>query len=149
MLNIVILQIFEQQHDKSNKMTLCAKWRQISLRSHAAWSESAVHMKKPRVIRYPLRAQWRLGSDCEDAQVDLSLCWVHVILLVLSCCISFSYYLKALCFRSNFIYFTSRVFSLITVYTFSLSFLDCGPQPLGFGEMSGLPDAFGAELLEV
>ena len=26
---------------------------------------------------YPLNAQWRLRSDCEDAQTDLRLCWAH------------------------------------------------------------------------
>ena len=37
----------------------------------------AVHMKKARVLSYPLSAQWRLWSDWADAQVDLSLCWAH------------------------------------------------------------------------
>ena len=36
-----------------------------------------------------LSAQQRLRSDCVDAQADLSLCWAHIILLVLLCCGSF------------------------------------------------------------
>ena len=37
----------------------------------------AVRMKKPWVLSYSLRAQWRLWSDWADAQADLSLRWVH------------------------------------------------------------------------
>ena len=37
----------------------------------------AVRMKKAWVLSYPLSAQWRLWSDWEDAQADLSLCWAH------------------------------------------------------------------------
>ena len=44
----------------------------------------AVSMKKPRVLSYPLSTQRRLWSDWADAQADLSLHWVHIILLVLS-----------------------------------------------------------------
>ena len=43
-----------------------------------------VHMKKPWVLSYPLRAQQRLWSDWAYAQADLSLRWAHNILLVLS-----------------------------------------------------------------
>ena len=37
----------------------------------------AVHMKKPWVLSYPLRAQRRLRSDWADAQADLSLRLAH------------------------------------------------------------------------
>ena len=36
-----------------------------------------VRMKKC-FINYPNCAQWRLWSDCADAQYDQSLCWAHV-----------------------------------------------------------------------
>ena len=45
----------------------------------------AVRMKKHWALNYLLSAQWKLWSDWADAQADLSLCWVHVILLVFSC----------------------------------------------------------------
>ena len=34
-------------------------------------------MKKALLLSYPCSAQWRLWSDCDDAQADLSLCWAH------------------------------------------------------------------------
>ena len=37
----------------------------------------AVRMKKALVLSYPLSAQWRLWSDWEDAQADLSLRWAY------------------------------------------------------------------------
>ena len=37
----------------------------------------AVHMKKARVLSYPLSAQRRLWSDWADAQADLSLRWAQ------------------------------------------------------------------------
>ena len=37
----------------------------------------AVHMKKARVLSYPLSTQRRRWSDWGDAQADLSLRWVH------------------------------------------------------------------------
>ena len=40
-------------------------------------SAFAVHMKKARVLSYPLSAQRRLWSDWADAQADLSLRWAH------------------------------------------------------------------------
>ena len=46
-------------------------------------------MKKHWAFNYLLSAQWRFWSDWVDAQVDLSLRWVHIILLVLSCSGSF------------------------------------------------------------
>ena len=43
----------------------------------------AVHLKKAWDLSYPLSAQWRLWSYWADAQTDLSLHWVHIILLVI------------------------------------------------------------------
>ena len=37
----------------------------------------AVSMKEAWVLSYPLSAQWRLWSNWEDAQADLSLPWAH------------------------------------------------------------------------
>ena len=49
---------------------MCAQRRQISL-------GIPVRMKKAWVLSYPLSAQQRHWSDWADAQVDLSLRWVH------------------------------------------------------------------------
>ena len=38
----------------------------------------AVRMKKPRVLSYPLSAQWRFWSDWADSQADPSLHWMHI-----------------------------------------------------------------------
>ena len=45
----------------------------------------AVRMKKHLTLNYLLSAQWRLWSDWVDTQADLSRCWAHIILMVLSC----------------------------------------------------------------
>ena len=42
------------------------------------WVVFAVRMKKPWVLSYTLSTQWRLWSDCEDVQADLSLCWARL-----------------------------------------------------------------------
>ena len=51
---------------------------QISLGIHSLIRVFADHTKKPRVLSYPLSAQWRLWSDWADAQADLSLHWAHM-----------------------------------------------------------------------
>ena len=38
----------------------------------------AVHLKKARILSYPLSAQQRLWSDWANAQADLSLRWAHM-----------------------------------------------------------------------
>ena len=58
---------------------------QISLRIHPVIRVLAVRMMKPWVLSYPLSAQQRHWSDWADTQADLSLRWIHIILLVLSC----------------------------------------------------------------
>ena len=45
----------------------------------------AVRMRKHWVLSYPQSAKRGLWSSWADARADLSLRWVHVILLVLSC----------------------------------------------------------------
>ena len=79
---------YEPPHDKTNKM----------IRTPSEDSDQpghppslirafAVHIKTPWVLSYPLSTQRRLWSDCTDAQANLSLWWVHCM-LVLSCCSS-------------------------------------------------------------
>ena len=46
---------------------------------------SAVRMKKPLVLSYPLSAQRRLWSDWADAQADLSFRWAQSHFVGLSC----------------------------------------------------------------
>ena len=93
---------FEPPHDKTNKMA-CAPSKDRSAWASAqsdhlgirpVWSPGhlpslirvfAVCIREAWVVSYPLSTQQRLWSDWEDAQADLSLCWAHVILLVLSC----------------------------------------------------------------
>ena len=53
---------------------------QISLRIRAVWSESslgAFRIAKDANLFLHVRGQWRLWSDCADAQADLSLRWEH------------------------------------------------------------------------
>ena len=47
---------------------------QISLRIRTVWSE----LKKSWTLGYPQSVYRRLWSNCEDAQADLSLWWVHM-----------------------------------------------------------------------
>ena len=59
----------------SSHTTKPTKWpvrlaeTQISLGIHTVWSVFAVSMKKFWVLSFQLSAQWRLQSDCADAQV--------------------------------------------------------------------------------
>ena len=77
---------FEPPHDKTNKMT-CAPSEDSDQPGHppSLIRVFAVRMKNHWALNYLLSAQWRLWSDWADAQADLSLCWVHVILSVLLC----------------------------------------------------------------
>ena len=77
--------IFEQRHQKTNKMAVGPAKTQISLGICPVWSVFAVHMKKDWVLSCLLSAQWRLWSDWADAQADL-FAGRTLILLVLSCC---------------------------------------------------------------
>ena len=79
--------ILELPHDKTNKVA-CAPSEDSDQPGHppSLIRVFAVRMKKQWVISYPLSALRRLWSDWVDAQADLSLRWVHIILLVLSCC---------------------------------------------------------------
>ena len=79
----MIFSIWKWTIRMSRPMTKLTKWHvrpaktQISLGVRPVWSVFAVHMKKARVLSYPLRAQRRLWSDWADAQADLSLRWPH------------------------------------------------------------------------
>ena len=57
---------------------ICAQRRLKSACASAQSDQSAVLMKKPRVLSYPLSAQLRLWSDWADAQADLSLRWAPI-----------------------------------------------------------------------
>ena len=78
-----LLWILSGQRHLSCSMTKPTKWHvhpvktQTSPGIHPVWSVSAVHMKKPWVLSFPLSAQRRLCSDWADSQADLSLRWAH------------------------------------------------------------------------
>ena len=73
--------ILEPPHDKTSKVSV----RPAKTRNPPSLIRVfAVRMKEPWFLSYPLSAQRRLWSDWADAQADLSLPWVHTILLVLS-----------------------------------------------------------------
>ena len=71
----------EMQHDKTNKVTAPSKDSNQPGYLPSLISVFAVRMKKAWVLSYPLCAQRRLGSDWADAQADLSLRWVHTLLV--------------------------------------------------------------------
>ena len=66
-------------HDNTNKMA-CAPSEDSDQPGHppSLIRVFAVHMKKARVLSYPMSAQRRLRSDLADAQTDLSLRWAHM-----------------------------------------------------------------------
>ena len=68
----------EPAHDKTNKMTALSEDSDKPGHPPSLIRVFAVRMKKPWVLNYPLMAQWRLWSDCVDAQADLSLRWGHM-----------------------------------------------------------------------
>ena len=51
---------------------------QISLRIRAAWSESSLSAFLTAKDAKFVQADDKDWSDCEGAQGDLSLCWVHI-----------------------------------------------------------------------
>ena len=70
---------FKAQQNQQND--ICALRRLRSVWAPTQFDQS-LHcppekMKMPRVLGYPLSAQWRIWSDWVDAQIVLSLCWVH------------------------------------------------------------------------
>ena len=74
----------EPLQDKTNRITY------VPSKDWSAWTPAqyirafTVWVEKRSVFNCPLSAQRRLWSDWADAQADLSLCWAHIILLVLS-----------------------------------------------------------------
>ena len=75
---------FEPPHDKIHKMTFASSkdsgWSYGNI--CPGWSVFAVGMNKHWVLSYPLSTLLRLRSDWADAQADLSLRWVHVLLVL-------------------------------------------------------------------
>ena len=70
---------FEPHRDKTNKMA-CAPSEDSDQPGHppSLIRVFAVHLKKVRILSYPLSGQRRLWSDWADAQAVLSLPWVHM-----------------------------------------------------------------------
>ena len=62
------------QHNQKNYV--CPQ-RRLSLGICPVWTVFDVLMKKPWVLSYPLRAQYRLWSAWVNAQTNLSLRWAH------------------------------------------------------------------------
>ena len=78
---------YEPPHNKINKMT-CAPSEDSDQPGHPqVWSESSL---SPWRHTGPLTIYWAHSED-SDAQADLSLCWAHIILFVLSCGGSYIY----------------------------------------------------------
>ena len=74
----------EPPHDKTNKMTYAPSEDSASTQSDQS-SLSAWRNTGPLTTLYLLSTQRRIWSDWVDALADLSLRWMHIILLVLSC----------------------------------------------------------------
>ena len=76
--NLISISINESPHDKTNKMA-CAPSEDSDQLGHppSLIRVFAVHMKKARVLSYPLRAQRILWLDWVDAKPDPCLRWVH------------------------------------------------------------------------
>ena len=76
--------IHHRRHNMSLCMTRPVKWSvhpaktQISLGICPVWLQSAVRIKKPWVLSFLMREQWRFWSECVDAQADLSFRWAHM-----------------------------------------------------------------------
>ena len=83
-LNIACMQKWAASW-QTKKMT-CAPSKDSDQSGHlpSLIREFDVCMKKPWVLSYPLNAQQSLWSDWADVQAELSLCWAHIILLVVS-----------------------------------------------------------------
>ena len=80
----------EPWHDKTNKMT-CAPSKDSDQPGHSPSLMRVFALCSVGSLGSKVSScgQQRLWSDWVDAQADLSLCWVHIILLVLSCTGSF------------------------------------------------------------
>ena len=75
--DFLVAGIYEQQHDKTNKMSGPSEDSDQFWYPPSLIRVFAVHMKKAWVLSYPLSAQQRLRSDWADAQADLCLRWEH------------------------------------------------------------------------
>ena len=86
-----LTQWFEPPHDKTNKMT-CAPREGSDQPGHppslmpSLIRVFAMRSKDSQGPKASLCGQQTNWSDWMDAQADLSLCWEHIILLVLSFC---------------------------------------------------------------
>ena len=81
LLKICVASQFEQQHDKTNKITVRPAKTQISLGIRPVWSASSLYAQW--VAKVSSCGQRRLWSDWANAQAESSL-GAHAILLVLS-----------------------------------------------------------------
>ena len=75
-----------QNQTKPTKWHVRPAKNQIILGIRPVWSESSLSAQWVAKDPSFLQADSEDWSDWADAQADLSLRWVHVILLVLSCC---------------------------------------------------------------
>ena len=57
-------------------------WENLPAPNEYSNSPALVRMKKLRILGYPKCAQWRLRSDCPNAQSDLNLRLAHIYLKV-------------------------------------------------------------------
>ena len=78
------LGIYEPPYDKTNKVTVRPAKTQISLGIRPVWSESSLCAQWVAMDPSFLHVDSEDWSDWVDAQADLSLRWMHSILLVLS-----------------------------------------------------------------
>ena len=97
----------EPRHDKTNKVTVRPAKTQISLSIRPVWSESSLSAWRKLVS---LATHWAHSEDSDQTERMPMLIWVFagrtVILLVLSCSGSNSYFWSSFCFNM-FIFFTS------------------------------------------
>ena len=75
---LAVTLIYEPAHDKTNKMTCAPVKTQISLGIRPVWSESLLSTWRNIGSLTTYWVQSEHWSDWADAQVDLSLCWVHM-----------------------------------------------------------------------
>ena len=75
-LNSLLFASIEPPHDKTNKMA-CAPSEDSDQPGHPPnlIRVFAVRMKKAQVLSYPLSTQWKLWSNCRDAQAEATLIW--------------------------------------------------------------------------
>ena len=82
---------------------LCAQRTQIRLGIRPVWSVFTV-------LSHTMSTQRRLWSDWADAQADLSLRWMHVIMLVLSWGSSFGFCFIKTTIRKQFLWYRSSMY---------------------------------------